>query len=83
MALSKKTVNAHNLKRAEVFAEHGLGDHDVRYAHPAFLGEGTAECCLCGKKGLRYLFAIKFDAPDMTVALGKVATGLVRTEEET
>jgi hypothetical protein len=83
MALSEKTVNTHNIKRAEVFAAHGLGNHDVRYAHPAFLGEGIAECCLCGKSGLRYLFAIKFDAPDMTTALGKVTTGLIRTEEVT
>lgn len=83
MTLSKKTVNAHNLRRADVFAKHGLGDHDVRYAHPAFLGYGEAECILCGKQNLKWNFAIRFDAPDLTVALGKIATGLVRTEEVT
>lgn len=83
MALSKKTVNTHNLKRADVFAANGLGNHDVRYAHPAFQGYGHAECILCGKQNLKWLFAIKFDAPDLTVALGKVATGLIRTDEVT
>jgi len=83
MTLSKKTVNKHNLKRAEVFAAHGLGNHDIRYAHPAFQGYGHAECILCGQQHLNWLFAIRFDAPDMTVALGKVATGLVRTDEVT
>jgi len=86
MALSKKTINKHNIKRAEVFAEHGLGNHDVRYAHPAFLGFGDGSdhnCCLCDHKHIKWLFAIRFDAPDLTVALGKVATGLVRTDEVT
>ena len=83
MALSKKTINTHNLKRAEVFAANGLGDHDVAFAHPDFLGEGADDCILCDHKNIKWLFAIRFDVPDTPTMLGKVATGLVRTEEVT
>lgn len=85
MALSKKTINKHNLKRAEVFAANGLGDHDVAFAHPRFLGydEAENECALCEHKHIKWLFAIHFDKPDTTTMLGKVATGFVRTEEVT
>lgn len=84
MALSAKTVNKHNLKRAEVFAEHGLGTHDIHLAHPNFEGPsagGDQDCILCDHKHIVWQFSIKFDVPDVTTALGKVATGLVRTEE--
>jgi hypothetical protein len=86
MALSKKTISKHNLKRAEVFAEHGLGDHDVAFAHPNFEGlmaGGDQDCCLCGHRHIAWQFSIKFDEPDVATALGKVSTGLVRTEEVT
>jgi len=85
VALSKKTINKHNLKRAEVFAKHGLGDHDVAFAHPEFIGyeNDGDDCILCEHKNIKWLFAIHFEAPDTPTALGKVATGLVRTEEVT
>ena len=31
MALSERTLNRHNLKRAAVFVAHGLNDMDVQY----------------------------------------------------
>jgi len=85
MALSEQTISKHNINRATVFAAHGLGDHDVAYAHPAFTGYATdeAECCLCGQQHIKWLFAIKFDAPDAITAVGKVVTGLIRTDEVT
>ncbi len=85
MALSEKTISKHNIKRAEVFAAHGLGDADVAFAHPAFAGcsDGDTDCVLCGHRHIIYLFSIRFAAPDLTTALGKVSTGLVRTEEVT
>lgn len=86
MALSEKTISKHNLKRAEVFAAHGLGDHDVAFAHPEFAGHmagGDQNCCLCGHKHIHWQFAIRFDAPDATTALAKITTGLVRTEAVT
>lgn len=85
MALSKKTINTHNIKRAEIFAANGLGDHDVCFAHPEFTGYATSDvdCTLCGHRHIKWLFSIKFDAPDALTALGKVSTGLVRTEEVT
>ena len=86
MALSKKTINKHNIKRAEVFAAHGLGDHDVAFAHPAFSGYmagGDTDCCLCDHKHIAWQFAIRFAAPDAATALGKVTTGLIRTSEVT
>jgi hypothetical protein len=83
MALSQKTVNRHNIKRAEVFATHGLNDLDVQYAHPNFEGYGHGTCSLCGKQHLKWLFSIKFDAPSGIVALGKVMTGIMRDAEVT
>lgn len=86
MALSEKTISKHNLKRAEVFAKHGLGDHDVAFAHPEFAGHmagGDTDCCLCGQKHIAWQFAIRFDAPDASTMLAKVATGLIRTEAVT
>ena len=86
MALSEKTINKHNIKRAEVFAENGLGDHDVALASPHFSGYmagGDVDCCLCGHKHIAWQYAIKFAAPDAITAVGKVATGLIRTEEVT
>jgi hypothetical protein len=83
MALSKKTVNKHNLKRAEVFKANGLCDLDIAFAHPNFDGYGAAECILCGKTNLKWMFSIKFDAPDALTALGKITTEITRTEEVT
>jgi len=86
MALSKKTISKHNIKRAEVFAEHGLGDHDVAFAHPSFAGYmagGDTDCCLCDHRHIAWQFAIRFTAPDAATALGKVTTGLIRTSEVT
>jgi hypothetical protein len=82
MALSKKTINKHNIKRAEVFAANGLGDHDVAFAHPEFTGYASKDedCTLCGHRHIKWLFSIRFDAPDALTALGKVSTGLVRTD---
>lgn len=85
MALSEKTINTHNIKRAEIFAANGLGDHDVCFAHPEFTGYATSDvdCTLCGHRHIKWLFSIRFDAPDALTALGKVSTGLIRTEEVT
>lgn len=85
MALSEKTINKHNLKRAEVFKANGLCDLDVAFAHPAFAGYATnsQDCVLCGHKHIKWLFAIRFGAPDMTTMLGKITTGITRTEEVT
>ena len=82
MALSEATVNKHNIKRAEVFAANGLCDLDIAFAHPEFTGYATSDtdCGLCGHKHIKWLFAIRFDAPDITTALGKITTGIVRTE---
>ena len=84
MALSETTINTHNIKRAEVFAKHGLGDHDIAFAHPNFEGAGAGgdtDCILCGHKHIVYQFSIRFDAPDAATALAKIGTGLNRTEE--
>ena len=86
MALSETTINKHNIKRAEVFAANGLGDHDVAFAHPNFEGcntGGDVDCILCGHRHICYQFSIRFETPDVTTMLGKIATGLVRTEEVT
>lgn len=85
MALSEKTINTHNIKRAEIFAANGLGDHDVCFAHPEFTGYASSDvdCTLCGHRHIKWLFSIRFDAPDALTALGKVSTGLIRTEEVT
>jgi len=83
MALSEKTVNRHNIKRAEVFAANGLNDLDVQYAHPAFKGYGHGTCALCGKQHLKWLFSIKFDAPSGLVALAKIETDIIRDQEVT
>lgn len=83
MALSKRTVNQHNIKRAEVFAANGLNDLDVAYAHPRFNGFGTGTCVLCGQQHLKWLFSIKFDAPSGIVALAKVGIGIDREGEVT
>jgi len=83
MALSKRTVNKHNIRRAEVFAENGLNDMDVQYAHPNFTGYGHGECTLCGQKNLKWLFAIRFEAPGGMVALAKVMTDIIRDSEVT
>jgi hypothetical protein len=85
MALSERTVNKHNIKRAEVFKEHGLNTLDVQYAHPAFAGyaRDEQECTLCGHKHIKWLFSIKFDAPQGLVALAKVEVGIDRDSEVT
>lgn len=83
MALSETTVNKHNIKRAEVFAANGLCDLDIAFAHPKFDGYGESDCILCGKHHIKWLFSIKFDAPDALTALGKIATEITRTEEVT
>jgi hypothetical protein len=83
VALSKKTINKHNIKRAEVFKANGLCDMDVAFAHPAFVGYATdsQDCCLCGHRHIKWLFAIRFAVPDLTTMLGKISTGITRTEE--
>jgi hypothetical protein len=86
MALSEKTINKHNIRRAEVFAANGLGDHDVALASPSFSGHmagGDVDCCLCDHRHIAWQYEIKFAAPDAITAIGKVATGLIRTEEVT
>lgn len=83
MALSKKTVSKHNLKRAERFKELGLCDADVAFAHPRFIGyavNGDAACGLCDKNPIKWLFGIRFDVPDAATLLGKIALGITRTE---
>lgn len=85
MALSKKTASTHNLNRAEVFKAHGINDWDAKYAHPQFVGKDhTSEggtCTLCGQQHLLWLFAIRFDAPDLTVAIAAITKGITRTAE--
>ncbi len=86
MALSQQTINKHNLKRAQVFAQHGLGTHDIHLAHPKFEGPnagGNQDCVLCDHKHIVWQFSITFDVPDVATMLGKVSTGLKRTEEVT
>jgi len=83
MALSQRTVNRHNVKRAEVFAANGLSNLDVQYAHPNFEGYGHGTCALCGKQHLKWLFSIKFDAPSGIVALAKIDTDIIRDSEVT
>ena len=83
MALSKRTVNKHNIRRAEVFKENGLNNMDVQYAHPNFIGYGNGECTLCGQKNLKWLFSIRFEAPGGMVALAKVMTDIIRDSEVT
>lgn len=83
MALSKLTVNKHNVRRAEVFKANGLNILDVQYAHPHFAGYGHGECILCGQKHLKWLFSIKFDEPQGLVALAKVGAGIDREGEVT
>jgi hypothetical protein len=83
MALSEKTVNRHNLRRADVFAANGLNNMDVQYAHPHFEGYGHGTCSLCGKQHLKWLFSIKFDVPSGIVALAKVFTDITRDKEVT
>jgi hypothetical protein len=85
MALSKKTINKHNLKRAEVFAQNGLCNLDVAFAHPKFLGyaQDAQDCVLCGHKDIQWLFAIEFAAPDMITMIGKIDTGITRTQAVT
>lgn len=85
MALSEKTISKHNLKRAEVFKANGLCDMDVAFAHPAFVGYANDEqdCVLCGHRHIKWLFAIRFAAPDMVTMFGKIHTGITRTEEVT
>ena len=83
MALSERTVNRHNIKRAKVFQENGLNDLDVQYAHPKFMGYGEGTCILCDKQHLKWLFSIKFDEPQGLVALAKVGAGIDREGEVT
>jgi hypothetical protein len=85
MALSEQTINKHNIKRAEVFAANGLCDLDIAFAHPEFTGYANADvdCTLCGHRHIKWLFAIRFDAPDALTALGKVSTGIVRKDAVT
>lgn len=83
MALSERTINKHNIKRAEVFKANGLNILDIQYAHPAFSGFGDATCALCDKKHIKWLFSIKFDAPQGLVALAKVEAGIDRDAEVT
>lgn len=85
MALSEQTVSKHNIKRAEAFARLGLGTADIQYAHPSFLGRDNSidgsVCELCGQQHLRWLFSIRFEEPHALVALAKVDTDIIRTEE--
>ena len=83
MALSERTLNRHNLKRADVFAANGLNDMDVQYARPTFTGYGHGTCGLCGKQHIKWLFSIKFEVPSGLVALGKIMTGIDRDSEVT
>jgi len=83
MALSERTINKHNIKRAVVFKQLGLNVLDVQYAHPKFDGYGHGTCALCDKKHLKWLFSIKFDAPQGLVALAKVMTDIDRDSEVT
>jgi hypothetical protein len=83
MALSERTLNRHNLKRAAVFVAHGLNDMDVQYARPKFIGYGNGTCGLCDKQHLKWLFSIKFEVPSGLVALGKIMTGIDRDSEVT
>lgn len=85
MALSKRTVNKHNIKRAEVFKANGLNTLDVQYARPSFKGyaRSDVDCVLCDHRHIKWLFSIKFDAPSGLVALGKVASGIDRDSEVT
>lgn len=85
VALSQQTINKHNVKRAEIFAANGLCDLDIAFAHPEFTGYANSDvdCTLCEHKHIKWLFAIRFDAPDILTALGKVSTGIVRTEAVT
>lgn len=85
MALTKKTATKHNLKRAETFKAAGISDWDVKYAHPKFLGKDSSPeggtCTLCGQQHLMWLYQIRFDAPDIAVALGAITKGISRTAE--
>lgn len=83
MALSERTINKHNIKRAEVFKEHGLNTLDVQYAHPHFehYAQSEQDCVLCGHRHIKWLFSIKFDAPQGLVALAKVGSGIDREGE--
>jgi hypothetical protein len=83
MALSERTINKHNIKRAEVFKAHGLNTLDVQYAHPKFehYTYDEQDCVLCGHRHIKWLFSIKFDAPQGLVALAKVAAGIDRDKE--
>ena len=85
VALSEQTINKHNVKRAEVFAANGLCDLDIAFAHPEFTGYAMSDvdCTLCDHKHIKWLFAIRFDAPDVLTALGKVSTGITRTDAVT
>lgn len=85
MALSERTINKHNIKRAEVFKANGLNTLDVQYAHPHFehYADDEQECVLCGHCHIKWLFSIRFDAPQGLVALAKVDTGIDREGEVT
>lgn len=85
MALSERTVNKHNIKRAEVFKANGLNILDIQYAHPHFshYARSQQDCILCGHRHIKWLFSIKFDRPQGLVALAKVAAGIDRDNEVT
>jgi len=83
MALNETNATGYNLRRAQAFAAAGINDGDVRYAHPAFVGKSTGDCTLCGKKNIMWLYAIKFDAPEICDAIVSIGKEITRPGEVT
>jgi len=81
MPINESNATGYNLRRAQAFAAAGINDGDVRYAHPSFVGKSHGDCSLCGKKNIAWLYAIKFDAPDLIDAVVSIGKEITREGE--
>lgn len=80
MPISEKNANRYNLRRAKAFADAGVNDSDLRYAHPEFAGKSHGDCSLCGKKGIMWHFRLRFDKPELLDAIASIEKEITRTE---
>lgn len=81
MPINESNATGYNLRRAQAFAAAGINDGDVRYAHPSFVGKSHGDCSLCGKKNIAWLYAIKFDAPELIDAIVSIGKEITRQGE--